>query len=100
MLIKRTSIDQELEWRNPGIYSTASSTSSSRVASPTGSNQPSRKNSTIPEEAKSSTTKGQSRYTFCSMNLVERRIIKPGTNCLPFPWTHSSDRNNGNATSG
>ena len=90
VLIKRSPIGQRMEWCNPRVYSTTSSASSSSATSPTASNQASRKNSS--EEVKSSTAKSRSRYTFYSMSLVEHRIVKPGTNCLPFPWTHDSDR--------
>jgi len=87
---KRSSIEKQLEWRNPclwQVYSTATSASSSLAASPTGSNQTSRKNSENTVEAKSSTTKTQSQYSFYSMNLVEHRIIRPGKDSTLFPWS-------------
>ena len=82
-------------FHSPG-NSSSSSPSSSMETSPTGSNRSSRKNSTIIEEAKSSTSKGKSRYRFYSTNLVERRIIQPGSQCLPFPWKMDSDSKTSN----
>ena len=67
------------------------SPSSSNDSSPAGSNQNSRKNSPVPAEAKPSTLKKKSRYTFYSTSLVEHKIIQPGSDCLPFPWTHDQN---------
>ena len=104
LLVKKPSTEQELECPAPGTTvhspgtSSPTSTASSTDTSPVGSNKSSRRNSTIPEEAKPSTSKGKARYMFYSTNLVEHRIVQPGTHCLPFPWTHNPDSKNTTST--
>ena len=100
LLAKKPSTGQELEGSSSGVTfyspwssspnSTANSTDISRV----GSTKSSRRSSTIPEEAQSSTSKGKSRYMFHTTNLVEHRIVQPGSHCLPFPWTHNTESPN------
>ena len=96
VLLKRLETVPESEWGRDSYrheHSTEPSSSNNSVASsndstPSGSNSNSRKNS---EEAKPSTLKKKSRFMFYSTNLVEHRIVQPGSSCLPFPWTHSRD---------
>ena len=100
ILVKKPIPEEESEWTVSTTSGYSSRTSSkhgtpcSKDCSPAGSSQVSRKNSPIPDEAQPSTLKKKSRYTFYSTNLVEHRIVQPGSNCLPFPWTHSHDRKN------
>ena len=92
MFVKKPRHNNDAEGSNSLEFSSDSSyensPSSSNDSSPAGSNQNSRKNSPNPEEAKPSTLKKKSRYTFYSTSLVEHKIIQPGSDCLPFPWTH------------
>ena len=97
ILVKKPATEEISEWTHPensrysSSTSSANSTSNSTDTSPTGSTQNSRKNSPIPDEAKPSTLKKKSRYIFYTTSLVEHKIVQPGSQCLPFPWTH--DRN-------
>ena len=96
ILVKRLETVPESEWGRDSYrheHSTEpsysnSSGASSKDSTPSGSNSNSRKNS---EEAKPSTLKKKSRFMFYSTNLVEHRIVQPGSSCLPFPWTHCRD---------
>ena len=96
ILVKRLETVPESEWGRDSYRhehstepsSSNSSGASSKDSTPSGSNSNSRKNS---EEANSSTLKKKSRFMFYSTNLVEHRIVQPGSSCLPFPWTHCRD---------
>ena len=93
MFVKKPGTHQDSERTNStstefsSEVSSSNSPSSSNDSSPTGSTQNSRKNSPVPDEAKPSTLKKKSRYTFYSTSLVEHKIIQPGSDCLPFPMT-------------
>ena len=95
MARKRSSVGLEgsAEWRKPGIYSSTSTASNSSQCSPSASVQGSRKNSTGEDtdiiKPHLEKIRQKARYNFFSINLVERQIIQPGANCLPFPWTSS-----------
>ena len=96
VLVKRLETVPESEWGRDSYRhehsteptSSNSSGASSKNSTPSVSNSNSRKNS---EEAKPSTLKKKSRFMFYSTNLVEHRIVQPGSSCLPFPWTHCRD---------
>ena len=100
ILVKKPISEQKSEWTvsstsgNSSRTSSKNSTSNSKDSTPTGSCKHSRKNSPVPDEAQPSTLKKKSRYTFYSTNLVEHRIVQPGSNCLPFPWNHNHDTKN------
>ena len=95
MFVKKPGNKQGSDHRNSLGCSTETSyensPSCSNDSSPAGSNQNSRKNSPVPAEANPSTMKKKSRYTFYSTSLVEHKIIQPGSDCLPFPWTHDQN---------
>ena len=97
MFVKKPGSPQDSERANSTTLELSSDTSSSNSpsnsneSSPAGSTQNSRKNSPVPDEAKPSTLKKKSRYTFYSTSLVEHKIIQPGSDCLPFPWTHDQN---------
>ena len=95
MFVKKPGNKHGSENRNSLGFSTETSyensPSNSNDSSPAGSNQNSRKNSPVPAEANPSTMKKKSRYTFYSTSLVEHKIIQPGSDCLPFPWTHDQN---------
>lgn len=72
--VRKPSTGQEMEWRSPGtsFYFPGNSSSKSTAStdtSPAGSNTNRRKNSDVPEEANSSTSKGKSRYSFSKIHV-------------------------------
>ena len=100
LLVKKPSTGHTVERRDTGTSfyspwtSSPTTTANSTDITPAGSNNGSRKNSTIPEEANSATSKGKFRYMFHSTNLVEHRIVQPGSYCLPFPSSQNLESKN------
>ena len=96
LLAKKLSTGQELKGRASRVtfYSPRSSSptpnANTKDISPTGSNKSRRKISTIPEEVQSSTLRGKFGFMFYSTNLVEHRIVQPGSHCFPFHSKHYS----------